>query len=286
MILLKHKLIFADFEVFKEDWLLLAIDYNTKKEIVICNDRNKLIRFYELLNKTKSILVFFNGRQYDQWIFKAIVKNMNPYRVSVGLIEEGKKGYQLIPKHHEVPLTFFDCMTTFNGLKTLESFLGLDIRESDVSFDLDRKLTTDELKDTVDYCRKDVTATIEVFEHSKEEFDSVIGLIEMFDLPLDHLSKTKAQLSSTILGAKRPEKDRNDEWDIELPSNLIINKYKDVVEWFLSEKIREPKAKYEREVVGVKHTFALGGIHGSTIKSRYEGDYIACWDVALINRRN
>ena len=277
----KYKLIFADSEVMKEDWLFYFIDYDTKKEICICNDSEKLKNFYKLCVNNNIILVFYNGRQYDQWIFKAILKDLNPYRVSQGLIEQGKKGYQLIPKHYEIPLIFFDCMTSFNGLKTLESFLGLDIRETNVDFNLDRKMTKEELQDTIDYCRKDVLATIEVFEKSKDEFESMMGLIEMFDLPLINITKTKAQISATILEAQRPDFKRDDEWDIVLPDNLIIENYTDVVDWFLSDEIQKPKAKYEREVAGVKHIFALGGIHGSTVKQRYEG-IIACWDVASL----
>ena len=277
----KYKLIFADSEVMKEDWLFYFIDYDTKKEICVCNDSEKLKNFYKLCVNNNIILVFYNGRQYDQWIFKAILKNLNPYRVSQGLIEQGKKGYQLIPKHYEIPLIFFDCMTSFNGLKTLESFLGLDIRETNVDFNLDRKMTKEELQDTIDYCRKDVLATIEVFEKSKDEFESMMGLIEMFDLPLINITKTKAQISATILEAQRPDFKRDDEWDIVLPDNLIIENYTDVVDWFLSDDIQKPKAKYEREVAGVKHIFALGGIHGSTVKQRYEG-IIACWDVASL----
>ena len=277
----KYKLIFADSEVMKEDWLFYFIDYDTKKEICICNDSEKLKNFYKLCVNNNIILVFYNGRQYDQWIFKAILKDLNPYRVSQGLIEQGKKGYQLIPKHYEIPLIFFDCMTSFNGLKTLESFLGLDIRETNVDFNLDRKMTKEELQDTIDYCRKDVLATIEVFEKSKDEFESMMGLIEMFDLPLINITKTKAQISATILEAQRPDFKRDDEWDIVLPDNLIIENYTDVVDWFLSDEIQKPKAKYEREVARVKHIFALGGIHGSTVKQRYEG-IIACWDVASL----
>lgn len=277
----KYKLIFADSEVMKEDWLFYFIDYDTKKEICICNDSEKLKKFYKMCNENNVILVFYNGRMYDQWVFKAILKDLNPYRVSQGLIEHCKKGYQLIPKHYEVPLIFFDCMTSFNGLKTLESFLGLDIRETNVDFNLDRKMTKEELQDTIDYCRKDVLATIEVFEKSKDEFESMMGLIEMFDLPLINITKTKAQISATILEAQRPDFKRDDEWDIVLPDNLIIENYTDVVDWFLSDEIQKPKAKYEREVAGVKHIFALGGIHGSTVKQRYEG-IIACWDVASL----
>ena len=278
----KYKLIFYDVEVFKYDWLVVFIDYDTRKKCVIVNDRNKLIEFYKACMKNKIILCGFNCRNYDQWIIKAIVKGLDVYKVSDGLVKKGKKGFQLIPKHYEVPVINFDVMQGFNGLKTLEAFLGLSIEESNVDFDLDRKLTQDEIDETIKYCTYDVESTIKVFEESKHEFESMIGLVEMYDLPIEDISKTKAQLSATILGAKRPNFERDDEWDIVLPDNLKIEKYKDVVDWFMSDEIRQPNAKYKRKVYGVDHVFGLGGIHGATTKKTYDG-IIALWDVALIS---
>ena len=40
----KIRLMFYDFEVFKEDWLVCMTDYFTKQECVIVNDRDKLIK--------------------------------------------------------------------------------------------------------------------------------------------------------------------------------------------------------------------------------------------------
>ena len=276
----KYKLVFYDFESFKYDWVVVFIDYDTRKKCTIVNDREKLIKFYKGCMKNNVILVGFNCRNFDQWLLKGIIKGLDHYKLTNGLINEGKKGYQLIPRHNEVPVINFDVMQGFNGLKTLEAFLGMSIDETEVDFNLDRKLTNDEIQSTINYCTSDVLATIEVFEKSRHEFDSLIGLVEMYDLPLESIGKTKAQLSATILGAKRPERDRDDEWDIKLPDNLTIKKYTDVVEWFMSDEIKKPNAKYNREVYGVKHVFGLGGIHGATSKSEYDG-IIALWDVAL-----
>ena len=277
----KYKLVFYDFESFKYDWVVVFIDYDTRKKCTIVNDREKLITFYKSCMKNNVILVGFNCRNFDQWLLKGIIKGVDHYKLTNGLINEGKKGYQLIPRHNEVPVINFDVMQGFNGLKTLEAFLGMSIDETEVDFNLDRKLTNEEIQSTINYCTSDVLATIEVFEKSRHEFDSLIGLVEMYDLPLEAIGKTKAQLSATILGAKRPERDRDDEWDIKLPDNLIIKKYTDVVEWFMSDEIKKPNVKYEREVYGVKHVFGLGGIHGATSKSEYDG-IIALWDVASL----
>lgn len=42
------------------------------------------------------------------------------------------------------------------GLKTLEGFLGSNIKETDVDFRINRKLTKEEIEMTVFYCRHDV----------------------------------------------------------------------------------------------------------------------------------
>ena len=274
----KYKLVFYDFESFKYDWVVVFIDYDTRKKCTIVNDREKLIKFYKGCMKNNVILVGFNCRNFDQWLLKGIIKGFDHYKLTNGLINEGKKGYQLIPRHNEVPVINFDVMQGFNGLKTLEAFLGMSIDETEVDFNLDRKLTNEEIQSTINYCTSDVLATIEVFEKSRHEFDSLIGLVEMYDLPLESIGKTKAQLSATILGAKRPERDRDDEWDIKLPDNLIIKKYTDVVEWYLSDEIKKPNAKYVKDVYGTEVTFSLGGIHNRVTKIELDG-IIALYDV-------
>lgn len=275
---MKHKLVFYDCEVFKKNWVIVFIDYDTKKKCVIVDDREKLITFYKSCMVNNVILVGFNCRNFDQWILKGIIKGIDPYKITDGLINKGQKGYQLIPKHYEVPIINFDVMQGFNGLKTLEAFLGMNIDETEVDFNLDRELTEEEIKSTINYCTSDVLATIEVFEKSRHEFDSLIGLVEMYDLPLESIGKTKAQLSATILDAKRPERDRDDEWDIKLPDNLVIKKYTDVVEWYLSDEIKKPNAKYVKEVYGTEVTFSLGGIHNRVTKIELDG-IIALYDV-------
>ena len=64
----EKRLIFYDFEVFEEDFLVVFIEYATRKRMVIVNDREKLIKFYQ---KAKDfIFVGFNSRNYDSTIFK------------------------------------------------------------------------------------------------------------------------------------------------------------------------------------------------------------------------
>ena len=89
----ERRIIVFDFEVTPSLWMVTFIDYHTKKQLTIINDAKKLKAFYE---KAKNeIFVSYNGRTYDIPIFKSILLGLNPYRVSVELIENNKKAIML-----------------------------------------------------------------------------------------------------------------------------------------------------------------------------------------------
>ena len=64
-------------------------------------------------------------------------------------------------------------LNTDVGLKSFEGFMGNDIRETEVPFNLDRKLTDAEIKQTVFYCTHDVEQTIQVFMRRTQEFNTM-----------------------------------------------------------------------------------------------------------------
>ena len=279
----EKRLIFYDFEVFEEDFLVVFIDYATRKRMVIVNDREKLIKFYQ---KAKDfIFVGFNSRNYDSTIFKAIILGLNPHRVSVDLIEKGKKPYQVLPKEHKnIQLYNYDVSDGFRSLKQLEAFMGDSIEESSVPFDIKRKLTQEEIEETIKYCTHDVNETIKVFEYKRKlngDFDAEMGLIELYNLDMNYISKTKTQLSSIILKAKKPLEKRTDDYDIFVPKCLNLKKYKYIEDWFLSDEFKNDKAKLKTEVWGMKCVFGGGGGHGSIEKEIVEG-IIMSSDVASL----
>ena len=229
-----------------------------------------------LLNKffaehVKDIWIGYNNRSYDQYIMKGILCDFNPYAVSEHIIQKGKSGYSFSKMFNEAYLQFtnYDVMTTKNmgSLKTLEGFMGHDIRETSVPFDIDRKLTEKEIEQTIKYCRHDVEETIAVWLAKKNEFDSQMALIKTFKLPLSYIGKTQAQLAAIILGAKKVK--YNDEWKIRVPETLQLDKYKFVAEWFLNEKNHSSDERLECDIAGVPHVFAWGGVHGALSKYSY-----------------
>lgn len=263
-------MLFYDFEVFKEDWLVVIID--TDKEIIneIVNDRSKLNEIYQA-NKN-NIWIGYNSRRYDQYILKAILAGFNPKEINDFMIVEGKGGWEFSSLLNKFPIINFDIMTSMHSLKQLEGFMGNNIKETSVPFDIDRKLTDMELKEVLKYCRHDVGQTMEVFLNRKEEFESHIGLIKAFNLPISYISKTKAQLSAIILNAQKQQHD--DEFEISIVKPLRLSKYNYIKEYYLNPINLDYDKKLTTEIYDVKHILAFGGIHGAIDNYIDEGFYI------------
>ncbi|MBY6878746.1 DNA polymerase domain-containing protein [Clostridium botulinum] len=263
-------MLFYDFEVFKHDWLVVIKDTDTKKTHTIVNNREKLNIFYEV-NKD-NIWCGYNSRSYDQWILKAIIAGFNPKELNDHIILDHKPAWKFSSTLFKIQLYNYDVMTSFHGLKQLEGFMGNDIRETTVNFDIDRKLTEKELQEVIFYCNHDVEQTMEVFINRIEEFEAHMGLIKNFKLPLKYISKTKAQLSAIILGANK--QDHEDEFEINIVPTIKINRYKEILNWYKNPLNRDYKKSLEIEVAGVPHIFGWGGLHGARDKYQDEGIFI------------
>ena len=258
-------MIFYDFEVFKNDWLVVLKNPETHKTTKIHNDSDALLKYYE--ENKNDIWCGYNSRSYDQFILKAILCGFNPKKMNDWIIVKGNSGWQfnsLINKNF--PVLNYDAMTTMHSLKQLEGFMGNNIHETSVPFDIDRPLTADEVEETFKYCEDDVDNLIEVFIERIDDFNSHMNLIKTFNLNISNISKTKAQLSALILGCEQVKRD--DEWDISIVDTLILNKYAYVKDWFLENKGDYSK-NLECTVADVPHVFGWGGLHGA--KEKYHG---------------
>lgn len=262
---------FYDFEVTKRDWLVVIINPIEKTETVIANDKKKLEEYFHF--HEKEIWIGYNNRRYDQYVMKAILLDMDPKEVSDWIILKGKPGWQFSSLFNKIKMINFDTMLRMDtGLKTLEAFMGNDIRETEVPFDIDRKLTTKEINQMIFYCRHDVEQTIEVFLERKAEFDAAMGLVKIFKLPLEYMGKTGAQRVAKILGGRG--KKFNDEFEFPIVNTLRLKKYKHVAVWYRKPENQDYKKKQKVVIAGVEHTLAWGGIHGAIKKYYGEGIYL------------
>lgn len=287
-------MIFYDFEVFAHDWLVVILDMEAQTEHVIVNDRDLLAAFYE--DHKTDIWVGYNSRNYDQFILRAILLDFDPKEVNDWIIVKDKSGWMFSNLFWKIPLTNYDVMPNPPvGLKTMEGFMGNDIRESDVDFRIQRKLTPAEIADTIKYCRHDVEQTVEVFLERKDSFDAMLQLCRVFQMPPSYLGKTDAGITAKVLDCVMTERD--DEFDFFIEPFIKLKKYQSVMDWFKNAKedcIREMKAayadapksqkwKYDHTdpeafrkffynrslttmICGVPHVDGWGGIHGAPEK--------------------
>lgn len=265
-------------EVFKHDWVLCWLDCETRKMHHIVNDKSKLEQFYEYYKDR--IWVTYNGRNYDYWIIKSILCGFDPYDVSDFIINKDQKGFMYSKQLSKFPILGYDCSVGFRSLKELEAFMGHDIRETSVPFDIDRKLTKQEILDTIKYCKHDVSETFQVFVETKDEYESHVGLIKEFGLDISNINKTKAQLSAIILGATKVK--RFDEFELDLPKNIELGKYKYTLDHFTNwcENVRDyEQITLKTEICGIPHVLGVGGLHGSRDGYQGNGLYIMA-DVA------
>ena len=272
-------MIFYDFEVFKKDWLAVFIDVTRKTEQVIVNKPDELKALYE--ENTSNIWVGFNNRHYDQYIMKGILLGMNPKRINDWIILEKREGWQFSSVFNKVPMTNYDVMPTPPvGLKTMEGFLGSNIKETGVPFDINRKLTKAEIEETIKYCRHDVEQTIKIFLEKIDEFNAMHGIVQAFPnmVSLSNIGDSEARITAKVLGCVK--QDFKDEFDYFFLPCLRLNKYKYVQDWF-EEKKKEALAmdlqncdKYDKKlwyksqnldtvVAGIPHSFGFGGLHGA-----------------------
>ena len=286
-------MVFYDFESFKHDWLVVLIDMDSEKEeeTVIVNDGARLQDY--LRTHEYDIWTGFNSRHYDQYILKGIVSGLcdtpeKVHELNDWIIVQKREPWQYSPILRSVRFNNYDVMPNPPiGLKAMEGFMGSDIRETSVPFDIDRKLTEEEIQQTIYYCRHDVEQTIDVFLERKAEFDAQMGIVTAFGLDLGHVGETEARITARVLDCQKRTYD--DEFDYSFLPCLRLRKYRYVMGWFRDLQRTAPadpsartyelrkKAWYSQEfvteVAGVPHKFGFGGIHGAigTIKTKKDG---------------
>lgn len=262
-------------EVFKYNWMITWLDTDTRKFHTIHDDVESFKKFYEKYKN--EIWVGYNSRRYDVYIVQAILAGFDPWEINDWIINKDRQGWEFSSLLRNYPILNYDCSVGFRGLKELEGFMGHDIRETSVPFDIDRPLTKEEIEEVKVYNKHDVMETFHVFVETKSEFESHIGLINEFNLPLYNISKTKAQISAEILGAEFPTKPRNDEFDISFIPTLELGKYEYVKDHYINwaKNIQDyERINLETEIAGVPTIVSGGGLHGAINNYLDTGNFI------------
>lgn len=265
------RLIIYDVEVFAFDWIVVFKDVESGVHTVIHNDSEALREcIFE-----DGIYVGFNSKHYDQFIIKAAVCDFSPQEIKTlnDFLIGGGRGWEYAPlkefyfRFNNVDIR--DDVQLGLSLKAIEGHMGMDIQETEVSFDLDRPLTEDELRQTVYYCTHDVDATHELMKlradylKTKKNLGKRAGIDEA-----KSLAATNAKLTAMMLRAER--KEWNDGREYVYPENLdtavipkpILDFFETIHDMSIPDDVLF-KTSFEIEIGGMPCKYAWGGVHGS-----------------------
>ncbi len=139
--LTKQTILLYDIEIFKKDELFVFRDYFTKEWIVINNDLNALRKFY--LEYRDSLFIGYNNASYDDNVMRATLQGKKSYHISKTIISNDDRAAQYkMYDMKKTPLFSMDLYQDNRGysLKEHTAFLGINIKETQVDFDMDRPL--------------------------------------------------------------------------------------------------------------------------------------------------
>lgn len=266
--------IIFDSEVFAHEWIIVFKDLSTSQYTVFHNDPDGLVEY--LYGRYDSIFFGFNNKHYDNYIIKGIVGGLTPEEIKQvnDYIIGGGEGWECPYLRNVGSITAIfhtsdlkdDCQDGLS-LKAIEAHLGMDIRESEVDFDIDRWLTPEEVYQTVWYCKHDVDATERLYGLRQDYLNNKVYLGAKAGISEDKaLYMTNAKLTAAYLGAVRQERD--DEREYRFPTNILFEYIPDEVKEFF-ERMHDPSVSDEElfsskldfrigEGVGV---IGMGGIH-------------------------
>ena len=280
------KIYIYDIEVFSEDWIVVFRDPDSDYYTVIHNDNHHLREF---LSQEDIVIGGFNNKRYDDWVIMTMIlggSNVEVKKHNDFIIEEKRNAWEYpFIQFKKRPFKSFDLRDDIAdeqiSLKAIEGTLKLPIVESIVPFNIDRKLTPEELEEVIRYCKYDVDSTIRLYKERKENYiDAKILISDMYGVPREEgVGLTNAKLCSRILGAKK--QDLHDERDYEIPDNIDLDLIpKPVLDFFLLIRDKSiPDAKLFGAGKGTKGmtfkawiktavgscpvTYAWGGVHGA-----------------------
>lgn len=275
------RLVVFDFEVFKHDTLLGALLIDDK-EVRLFQSWNleEIKAFYE--DNVSSIWIGHNNARYDNFILQAVVNGRNEEQIK--LINDSIIIRQVKYKL-QIPLMYYDLMNSHTySLKVMEAFMGKDISESEVDFNIDRKLTDEEKKLTESYNRDDLDQTYDDLKLLHGEFTLRLDIINEFKLPMTCLNVTGTQLAEEVLHAEKIDGIEKQVRKPEMWPTLRL-KNQQLIDYYMNhdwEKKDESgkviKKTLDLTLCGTPHKIAAGGIHGA--QKNYHADWAYYFDVS------
>lgn len=265
-----------DMEVYMYNWSVTFTDVLTDIDFVI-NDNIPLLKKF-LDKHNESVFIGYNNKGYDTHILKSIVDGKNPYELSQQIIngEDKAKIFKMYDQKC-ISLIEADIMQDNRGfsLKEHMAFMGMEVKESDVSFDIDRELTPEEIEQNNYYNINDVKGTNARFMAILGSLKTKALICDMYDIPYTGLFMTNANLIAEILKAEWHE-DRGDYYNpYEAPEWLRFDNVdilKQVAYWVwngqpLRSKMKDGEIKddlsFDIKLRDLVVQVGSGGVHGA-----------------------
>lgn len=264
-----------DFEIFMYNWLVVFKDLSTNEYKIII-DNEKELKEYVNNNITK-MFVGYNNKQFDDIVLSGIFSSIDPYTTMIALMNsENKYSVYKSLGIKQLPIISVDLMQDVLGmsLKQAEGYMNLPVDECSIPFNLDRKLTEEEIKEVIKYCKHDVDATESLLAARKKYVKTKLDLIKLFNLDISNISKTNAGLCGKILNATL--KEHNDELQYDITNTINIKNlgYKHILGLYNNGPLDYTK-ELKVNLAGIEHKFAYGGLHAAKENFFYEGEM---WD--------
>ena len=282
-----------DIEVLSHDWLVVFRRVDGDHHTVIHNDNYRLKEWFR--SHPDDVFGGFNNKHYDDWIIQSMLNGADNETVKAHndfIIAQGRNGWEFpFIQYQRKLFKSFDLRDDLPkglSLKVIEGNMYLPIVESSVPFDLDRPATPEELEELIYYCKKDVDATVALYERRKEYIKSKLTVAKLKGLdPAVALAQTNAKLAAMYLDAKPTE--HVDGRRYEIPENLdqsiIPREVLDLFNQIRDESIPDEEL-FEKNLIvtiaGCECVFAWGGVHGAIPNVVMESDPSGSLDRRII----
>ena len=276
---------FFDFEVFPnwwccvfgdlpEDWKENKVTEAIKNNFrVVSSDsptaRDDLMR--ELLEKDV-VKSGYNIKGYDLIIANAIRQGLSPQEVKIvndliinpNLAYESKEHYILKSYIYKKlsSIEYVDLMDDCTGsLKEKEAILGLNVLESNISFDKE-DLSESDKQEVIHYCKQDVYAAAQFYMQVVDPYVvTKLAVGKHFNIPYNTCIKSSnARVVAMALGAVKRQWPDAEKISIELPEKIRSYCYENLPSKIL-DKILNNTDGFTVDLFGNTVSFGNGGIH-------------------------
>ena len=293
---------FFDFEVFPNWWCCvfgdLPEDWKENKVTEAIKDNFRVVSsdsptarddlMKELLEKDV-VKSGYNIKGYDLIIANAIRQGLNPQEVKIvndliinpNLAYESKEHYILKSYIYKKlsSIEYVDLMDDCTGsLKEKEAILGLNVLESNISFDKE-DLSESDKQEVIHYCKQDVYAAAQFYMQVVDPYVvTKLAVGKHFNIPYNTCIKSSnARVVAMALGAVKRQWPDAEKISIELPEKIRSYCYENLPSKIL-DKILNNTDGFTVDLFGNTVSFGNGGIHSVFKENLYvEENEDYCW---------